>query len=141
MLSLAAVGVNAFPNVETAVKGMVHYKRFIQPCPRAKLKYDAVYASYRRLLPAISPIIHSTTKSKSTSNEKAASFTPILDSIERVQCNFNLTSGKYGKIVPSILSADFGNIVNEARSCYIAGADWLHIDVCDGKKCFFKILI
>ena len=54
---LAATAVGAWPELPAAIRGMTRIARRLEPDPTTCATYDATYAAYRRLHPAISPII------------------------------------------------------------------------------------
>jgi sugar (pentulose or hexulose) kinase len=54
---LAATGVGAWPDLAAAIRGMTRSARRLAPNPANRERYDATYDAYRRLHPAIAPIV------------------------------------------------------------------------------------
>ncbi len=54
---VAAIGVGAWPDLPAAIRGMTRSARRLAPNPATRARYDASYAAYRRLHPAIAPIV------------------------------------------------------------------------------------
>jgi len=54
---LGATAVGAWPDVPNAIRGMTRVARRIEPDPSTRPAYDATYAAYRALHPAIAPIV------------------------------------------------------------------------------------
>ena len=54
---LAATAVGAWPDVPAGIRGMTRVARQLAPNPATRPRYDATYVAYRRLHPAIAPIV------------------------------------------------------------------------------------
>jgi xylulokinase len=62
---LAATGVAAWPDLPAAIRGMTRSSRRLAPNPATRARYDATYDAYRRLHPAIAPIVRELNASSS----------------------------------------------------------------------------
>ncbi len=69
---LAATGVGAWPDVPAAIRGMTRSARRLEPNPATRARYDATYAAYRDLHPAISPIVRALNASGSAAPSTGA---------------------------------------------------------------------
>jgi xylulokinase len=54
---LGATGIGAYPDVASAIHGMTHVSRRLEPRAELRDLYDTAYDAYTRLHPAIAPIV------------------------------------------------------------------------------------
>ncbi len=54
---LAAAGIGAWPDLPAAIGGMSRVRRHLSPRPELRARYDRMFDAYRRLHPAIAPIV------------------------------------------------------------------------------------
>ena len=54
---VGATAVGAWPDLPAAIRGMTRVARRLEPNPANRARYDATFAAYRRLHPAIAPIV------------------------------------------------------------------------------------
>ena len=54
---VAATGIGAWPDLPAAIRGMTRVARRLEPDRATRRVYDATYEAYRRLHPAIAPIV------------------------------------------------------------------------------------
>jgi xylulokinase len=54
---LAATGIGAWPDLLAAIRGMTRVQRRISPRAEHRKLYDRTFDAYRRLYPAIAPIV------------------------------------------------------------------------------------
>ena len=123
---LAAVGSGYFegPNqLEQAVDRFVTIVKEVQPNPVNVIKYNKFYELYRKAILLVKDL---TLELVNSNNDESASDSSTGGSYHE------LPSKREAIIAPSILSADYGYIAEEAQLCKLANAKYLHIDMCDG---------
>jgi xylulokinase len=54
---LGATGVGAYPDVPSAIRGMTRVAHRLEPRPELRDRYDAAFAAYKALHPAIAPVL------------------------------------------------------------------------------------
>jgi xylulokinase len=54
---LAATGIGAWPDLPAAIRGMARVRRRLSPRPELRARYDRAFDAYKRLHPAIAPIV------------------------------------------------------------------------------------
>jgi xylulokinase len=54
---LAATGIGAWPDLRAAIQGMTRVRRRLSPRPELRARYDRAFDAYKRLHPAIAPIV------------------------------------------------------------------------------------
>lgn len=136
----ASASVLLHAKVQRAAQAMVRERLRVEPNAAAKRAYDEVFAVYERAAAASRELSHGLvaigrgsdsgtrpTPAPTAHPTQAPSAHPLSPDHGHV-----LPSGRAAVVMPSILAADFGALADEAQACHAAGAQWLHVDVCDG---------
>ena len=124
---LAAVGSGYFegPNqLEQAVDRFVTIVKEIHPNPTNVIMYNKFYELYRKGVLLVKDLSFELVKSNSDERGSSSS----------TRGKSELPSKREAIVAPSILSADYGYLAEEARLCKLASSKYLHIDMCDGGK-------
>ena len=129
---LASVGCGYFQGdnqLDQAVNRFVKIVKEVQPLPENVKRYNKFYSIYRKAISAVKDISLELVKSNNdhdNDHDDGNSNNDIHDNL--------LSSKREAIIEPSILSADYGYLAEDAMHCENANAKYLHIDMCDGGK-------
>ena len=131
-------GSKILARIRRAVKAMVRVKRRVEPRKEIHDQYNKIFSFYQKLGPALQRTSHQLVSLSTTASATTPSTADYVNEDESdlpiplkpVSTHAAHSSDKVC-IVPSILSADFGYLAEEARLCS-PHSDWIHIDSCDG---------
>ena len=109
--------------IQKGIDKLVKVSHVVQPNLNATLKYNQMYKLYKQIPRSVEDITHALVLNKDAYDESS-------------QNEIELPSKRIGVLSPSLLSANFGCLLDDTSKCVSAGATHIHIDMCDGGSDF-----
>ena len=105
--------------IQKGIDKLVKVSHVVQPNLNATLKYSEMYKLYKQIPRSIEHITHALVLNKDAYDGSS-------------QNDVTLRSKRIGVLSPSLLSANFGSLLDDTSKCVSAGTTHIHIDMCDG---------